>query len=170
MLNCKEVLARHSEYIDGEMTPADAERWRAHVAACPLCARYDRVLRRGISLVSSINELEPGPEFLTHLRFRLGDEQNRMTMRLVSNGAAAGVSIAAVLALIVWVPLMLMSGGRNVSTVRVNALESGIESAEIAWHGDVAVRNRASHLTLSAPPAAFAPTHSTVWLASLSAR
>ncbi|MGQ0562989.1 MAG: zf-HC2 domain-containing protein [Gemmatimonadota bacterium] len=153
MLSCKEVLARHSEYVDGELTAAEAERLRAHLAECALCARYDRVLRRGVSLLNVAPELEPGSEFDLHLRNRLADEAQRMALRPVSQHAAIGVSIAATLALIAWLPFMLASGGGSTPTmVRVNALANGVTSSEIAWHGEAALQQEA-HTNPSAPAA-----------------
>ena len=163
MLSCKEVLARHSEYIDGEMAPPDTEKWRTHLATCTVCARYDRVLRKGVSLLAAKPELEPEPEFMLHLRYRLADEARRQEMP-ISNHMGAAVSVMAVLALVAWIPMMVSLGGTNGSGARVNALETGNESSEIAWHGSVAMLQEPSHVELAAPAAALEPTYSVVSL------
>jgi anti-sigma factor RsiW len=163
VLSCKEVLARHSEYIDGEMEAPDTEKWRAHLAACTVCARYDRVLRKGVSLLAAKPELEPEPEFMMHLRYRLADEAHRMEMP-VNNHMAAAVSTMAVLALIAWLPMVVAIGGQNGTDLRVNAMETGSESSEIAWHGTVAMHDDPSHVQLAAPEAALEPTYSVVSL------
>lgn len=162
MLSCKEVLARHSEYIDGEMAPPDTEAWRAHLATCTVCARYDRVLRKGVSLLAAKPDIEPEPEFMLHLRYRLADEAHRMEMQPVNHHMAAAVSVMAVLAVVAWIPMLLSVNEPRVSDARVNALQTGPQSSEIAWHGTVAMHEERSHVRLSAPAAALEPSYSVV--------
>lgn len=163
MLSCKEVLARHSEYIDGEMAPLDTEEWRVHLSECMLCARYDRVLRTGVSLLAVKPELEPEPEFLMHLRYRLAYEAHRSEMQPANQHVAAAVSVMAVLAFIAWIPLLISSGPAG-SGAGANAAETETASSEIAWHGSFAVHAEQSHGTLAAPAAALEPIYSVVSL------
>lgn len=146
MLSCNEVLARHSEYIDGEMPAPDSERWRAHLATCSLCARYDRVLRKGVRLLHDQEDLPAEPEFIQHLRYRIADEQQRMAQPINMNASAA-VTVAAVLALAVSLPL-LMSKADGTNAV---ASEVGVTAVEIAWHGGDAIHQAREHSTLPAP-------------------
>ena len=164
MLSCKEVLARHSEYIDGEMPAPDSEKWRAHLAACAVCARYDRVLRKGVSLLATKPEIEPEPEFMLHLRYRLADEAHRMETQLAKQHVAAAASVMAVLALLAWLPMMISTGNPVDSTAAAGAAETGTASSEIAWHGSYAVHSEPSHVTLAAPAAALEPVYSVVSL------
>lgn len=39
--NCVEVLRHLWDYLDAEMTPARAERLRAHIASCEECRGYE---------------------------------------------------------------------------------------------------------------------------------
>lgn len=39
-LHCFEVLARLSEYFDGELSPAERAQVDAHLAACDACTRF----------------------------------------------------------------------------------------------------------------------------------
>jgi anti-sigma factor (TIGR02949 family) len=39
--SCVEVLRHLWEYLDAEMTPAGAERLRAHIAGCAQCREYE---------------------------------------------------------------------------------------------------------------------------------
>ena len=39
-LRCSQVLERLSEYVDGELTAAEAERVEAHVRGCDWCERF----------------------------------------------------------------------------------------------------------------------------------
>jgi hypothetical protein len=142
------------------MAPPDTEKWRRHLATCTVCARYDRVLRKGVSLLAAKPELEPEPEFMLHLRYRLADEARRQEMP-ISNHMGAAVSVMAVLALVAWIPMMVSLAEKKDA---VNALETGNESSEIAWHGSVAMVEEPSHVTLEAPAAALEPTYSVVSL------
>lgn len=146
MLSCSEVLARHSEYIDGEMHAPDSERWRAHLAACSLCARYDRVLRKGVRLLHDEDDLQADPEFIQHLRYRIADEHHRMSQPISMNASMA-VTVAAVLALAVSLPMMM---SKSEATTAV-ASEIDVRAVEIAWHGGDALHHTREHSALPAP-------------------
>ena len=150
MLSCKEVLARHSEFLDGEMAAVDAERWRAHLSACAQCARYDRVLRRGVGLLRGAQQNHSDPEFMLHLRYRLAHEEERMAMGPVTASAATSVTVAAVLALAAWVPIMFMARSRDAQAT-ANVAELGRTAAEIAWHGGHALEEQDSHDAFAGP-------------------
>jgi anti-sigma factor RsiW len=147
VLSCNEVLARHSEYLDGEMTSVDLGRWRAHLDACPLCARYDRILRKGVRLLAETPYVEPDPSFKLHLRYRIADEERRLDVRPATLNAAASVSVAAMLALAAWLPIMLVArANESVPTSTApTAANTDLMANEIAWHGGYAVSERRSH-------------------------
>lgn len=145
MLSCSEVLARHSEYIDGEMQTPDSERWRVHLATCSLCARYDRVLRKGVRLLHG-EDLQADPEFVQHLRYRVADEQQRMSQPIGMNASAA-ITVAAVLALAVLLPMMMSKSDATTAA----ASELDVTAVEIAWHGGDAVHQTQEHSALPAP-------------------
>jgi anti-sigma factor (TIGR02949 family) len=71
-LRCTEVLALLVDYLDGELSPADARQLEAHVAGCDQCARfggrYAGVVR---GLQEQLAEDVP-PEVVTRLTARLG--------------------------------------------------------------------------------------------------
>lgn len=98
-MTCQEYLARHSEYLDAEMEEADVARMRAHATACPTCARYDRILRRGLALVRELEPVEPkhDPQIGLYEHLLRGGEP-----RLPRGGAfAASVAAAGLLAVLV---------------------------------------------------------------------
>ncbi|HEY0519223.1 MAG TPA: anti-sigma factor [Ilumatobacteraceae bacterium] len=44
-LVCRQAVALMADYLDGHLTPADAERLEEHLAACPHCSEYLSQLR-----------------------------------------------------------------------------------------------------------------------------
>ncbi|MFW6206115.1 MAG: zf-HC2 domain-containing protein, partial [Gemmatimonadota bacterium] len=93
-MNCREFLRRYSEYDDSLIPAFEADRFRAHMAECPSCARYDRVLRKGRMLARQLPRLEPDPDFLPRLRLRLLQQPRRRPIRA---RLAAGLAAATVL-------------------------------------------------------------------------
>lgn len=144
VLSCSDCLSRHSEYLDGVMDPATADLWRAHIAACASCARYDRVLRRGLKSLSALPQLEPDDDFTLALHRRLAFEDRRIGTQPITSMAAASVAVAAMLAFAAWLPVLLLTSSpdQQISTVPASTV-----AAEIAWHGESAVETRApSHI------------------------
>ena len=65
-MDCHEFLARYSDYDDSRIPPSEAARFHAHLAECPSCARYDRVLRKG-RMVARQLRVEPSTDFVRRL-------------------------------------------------------------------------------------------------------
>lgn len=107
-MTCQEFLARHSDYIDGELDAREYARVEAHRASCPTCARYDRVVRSGVRMLRGLPEVEPSPDFFPRLQHRIYnlDERLRSEQRGASAGAVASLAVAATLALLAWSPLL----------------------------------------------------------------
>lgn len=76
-MDCSEFLTRYSDYDDSLVPPTEADRFRAHMDRCPVCARYDRVLRKGRMLARQVPRVEPSPDFVPRLRARLWRESHR---------------------------------------------------------------------------------------------
>ncbi|MFW5951867.1 MAG: anti-sigma factor family protein, partial [Gemmatimonadota bacterium] len=70
-MDCREFLTRYSDYDDSLVPPTEAERFRAHMAGCEACARYDRVLRKGRMLARQLPGPEPATDFGPRLLRRL---------------------------------------------------------------------------------------------------
>jgi hypothetical protein len=142
VLSCRECLARHSEYLDGEMDAVTAAMWRAHLAECPRCARYDRVLQRGIRTLTAQPQLLPQSDFMLQLQQRMLAEDRRAVMRPFSSMATASLAVAVMLAFAAWLPVMILAGEEK-QAVAVAEAASAV-ATEIAWHGESAVESRAS--------------------------
>lgn len=95
-MTCREFLERYSEYDDSLIPAAEAERFRRHMEACPSCARYDRVLRKGRMVARQLDRPEPSPDFIPRLRSRLLQQRTRGRMYM-SGRVAAGLAAVTVL-------------------------------------------------------------------------
>ena len=156
MLSCSDCLARHSEYIDGVMDAATAEHWRTHLAVCSDCARYDRVLRRGVQVLNKQAQLDLGSDFLLQLQQRLAYEDRTSAYRPMSSLATASVAVAAMLAFAAWIPVFMLSRPDNNSTAMAGELSA--VATEIAWHGENAVEEPSrGHIHLTARRVAWSP-------------
>lgn len=155
MLSCSECLARYSEFMDGVMDAGKAEAWRAHLAGCPDCARYDRVLRRGLKLLTTQSSVAPSDDFFLQLQHRLTTEDDRMGMRPLTSMATASLAVAAMLALAAWIPVMMLARGDSPSILGASA---STVATEIAWHRESAVEAESPAHVHLARRLAWAPT------------
>ncbi|HLU24740.1 MAG TPA: zf-HC2 domain-containing protein [Longimicrobiales bacterium] len=107
-MTCQEFLARYSDYLDEQLEPLEAALCRAHMERCPSCARYDRVLRRGLALVRELPQIEPSSDFMPRLQHRLYHVDDDLEMGRRASGASAMVTlaIAGMLAAVAWSPLI----------------------------------------------------------------
>lgn len=80
-MDCSDFLERYSDYDDSMMPSAEAERFREHMAVCPVCTRYDRVLRKGRMLARQLPTVEPSGDFVPRLHMRLWQERDRPSER-----------------------------------------------------------------------------------------
>ena len=107
-MSCHEVLAKHSDYIDGMLALDQTCLVRTHLENCSSCARYDHALRKGTDLFRRhTSPVQLDADFMNQLHARIAEEDERMAFRSISISAGASVSIAAVLALAAWLPVMM---------------------------------------------------------------
>ena len=133
------------------MAALDAELWRSHLENCAACARYDRILRKGLGVLHN-EGVEPNADFMVHLRYRLAYEEQRMAVGPVTAGAATSVTVAAVLALAAWLPIMIMSRMEEAQTVSTTmAAELPEATSAIAWHGSNALAKLQPETPAAAP-------------------
>jgi anti-sigma factor (TIGR02949 family) len=62
--NCADVLRHLWDYLDDQMTPAGAERLRAHIATCTTCREYEVFQECFLEAVSRIRADLGAPESL----------------------------------------------------------------------------------------------------------
>ncbi len=73
-IRCGEVLQRLSDYIDGELTPADAQRIEEHLLGCDWCEQF------GGDFATAVNALRrqlAGDDINAESRLRLRERLRR---------------------------------------------------------------------------------------------
>jgi len=105
-MTCKDFIGQATDFLDETLSPIDRARHASHLDRCPSCARYHRVLRRGLGLVRDVAPIEPSAGFRVGLYGRLRglDEEQRRRERAAS-GAALVLTVAGLIALAAWVPV-----------------------------------------------------------------
>lgn len=109
MLDCSGFLEGYSAFRDGELEEWECEAFESHLRSCASCARYDRVIDRGVQLYRGAAELSPSDDFLPRLQHRLYhvEEELRGPGRSGSGTSAAlTLGISAIIAAIAWVPAL----------------------------------------------------------------
>jgi hypothetical protein len=124
---CDEIVARHSDYLDCLLVPHVAAQVQWHLSQCASCARYDRIVRRGLALVREVPEIAPAEDFAERLQHRIYHLQDgRALAGERSANAAATFAVASVIALLAWSP-MLFSGSEPAP------VRTASEQEEPAW-------------------------------------
>jgi anti-sigma factor RsiW len=144
--------------MDGQMDAEGAEQWRLHLSACPDCARYERVLRRGLNVLSQQPRAELADDFFLQLNQRLIREDHRAHTRPVTSLAASSIAVAAMLAFAAWIPVLMLSQGSTSNAIA--AQSASAVATEIAWHRESAVDQRTPAHIHFARRLAWAPTAS----------
>lgn len=73
-MNCKSVVGVLSEYLDRELSPADRDAVRIHLAQCDHCRAEERELRALKGLLLGVRAPEPPEELEARLFARLRQE------------------------------------------------------------------------------------------------
>jgi anti-sigma factor RsiW len=77
-LRCRDVLARLSEYLDGELTEPELAALEAHAKACDQCGRFGGRFRAVLKALWEAAPLaSPDPARRERLRTRLARELRR---------------------------------------------------------------------------------------------
>jgi anti-sigma factor RsiW len=111
---CNEILALHSDYLDGQLVAHEAARVQWHLSTCSSCARYDRIVRRGLQLLREIPQASASHDFeerLQHRIYHVRDGAAIAEPRAVSGAAA--LAVASVIALLAWSPLLFPPPGET---------------------------------------------------------
>jgi hypothetical protein len=107
--SCDQLRDRHSDFIDGLLRPEEMAELQAHIDECDACARYDRVLRNGLSLVRDLSEVRPSDDFehrLQHRLFHLQDDE-MLHGRGPFASFTSAAAIAAILGVVTWTAVLV---------------------------------------------------------------
>jgi predicted anti-sigma-YlaC factor YlaD len=69
--SCERLRERHGDYLDGLLAGAELAQMQSHLAECLACARYDRVLRRGLGVARELPPLMPTDDFEHRLQHHI---------------------------------------------------------------------------------------------------
>jgi anti-sigma factor RsiW len=106
-MNCTEVVARFSEYLDGTASKPDVSAIERHLNECGNCARYHNVMVHGAALLRDLPEPELPEDFEPRLQHRLYHVDDERTLRAhAASGTPAMtvLGIALLLTAIAWSP------------------------------------------------------------------
>ena len=53
-MNCRQVVALVTEYLEGALSPEDRRRFEAHIEGCPHCTEYLAEMRTSLRLLGSL--------------------------------------------------------------------------------------------------------------------
>jgi hypothetical protein len=99
-MDCREFRDRHVDYTDGTCLEAERVAAQAHLGACPSCARFDLVIRRGLLVARNLPSVPATPRFQAALTLRIARERGavRPAATAASWRRQAVTAAAAVLA------------------------------------------------------------------------
>ena len=55
-MDCNELVELVTDYLEGELPPADVERFEAHLEECEACATYIEQIRQSVAVVGTLSE------------------------------------------------------------------------------------------------------------------
>jgi len=110
MESCSEFLRDYSDFRDRLMEAGRVGAMEAHLAGCPSCARYDRVVSEGVEELLGAGEVEPSYDFLPRLQHRLYNVEEEAARWSRRDNSGTSVGFVALLGLLIaaaaWLPLM----------------------------------------------------------------
>ena len=123
MMDCDTFLDGHSDFRDGLLTLPDRVAFEAHRRECDHCARYDRVVAKGVQVLRARPELEVSDDFMDRLQHRLYHVEDEMAAARrrrgpVSRGAVAALAAAASIAAVALVPRLYPGAAPTVTMLQ----------------------------------------------------
>jgi anti-sigma factor RsiW len=118
--HCRRIRKRLSAYQDGELSPAERERVRAHLEGCPACREKYEELEQVWQSLGELGEIRPTPGFYSRLVERIEEQQKgglfeRLRWALYPFPAALPTPAVLIVGLLVGVYLanLLVTGNVN---------------------------------------------------------
>ena len=123
MMDCDTFLEGHSDFRDGLLTLPDRVAFEAHLRECDHCARYDRVVDKGVQVLRNQPQLEVSDDFMDRLQHRLYHVEDEMAAARrrrspVSRGAVAALAVAASVAAVALLPRLYPGAAPTVTMLQ----------------------------------------------------
>jgi anti-sigma factor RsiW len=118
---CERLRERHGDYLDGLLPIAELAQVQSHLEECDSCARYDRVVRRGLDVARGLPDLRISDDFELRLQHRLFHMQDASALGQPLAGVGVAATLAIVIALIAWSPFLLLQRTPTTPTTSVVA-------------------------------------------------
>ena len=107
---CRRFLDGYSDYRDGRLKPEARSRVIGHLEACAPCARYDRVIRKGVQVLRAQQpETAARPTRVAAVRHRaLAEERRPQALGAAGSGMtlAASLIVTVLLTAAAWLPFL----------------------------------------------------------------
>jgi hypothetical protein len=136
--SCERLRERHGDYLDGVLPAAELARMQTHLDECLSCARYDRVLRRGLQLARQLPELSPTDDFQLRLHYHLDHlhYSSPFAQQRPFAGIGVAATLAALIALIAWSPFLLLELAPAAPAASVAALPPAdpLGAIAVSWY------------------------------------
>ena len=55
-MHCNELVELVTDYLEGQLPPADVERFEAHLEECDACVTYLEQIRQSVAVVGPLSE------------------------------------------------------------------------------------------------------------------
>jgi hypothetical protein len=101
---CPQTTETLSAFVDGDLSPAESQAMRVHLADCPRCTVSLAELRAMLTAARAFERPEPPPTLWAAVEGALDDRQKHdrpwwLSLRLFGTGALAGAAAVSVIAL-----------------------------------------------------------------------
>jgi len=181
-MSCVRARRRLSEWIDGDLRPADAGALAAHVVGCPSCARVASELRRVSGLVAELPRMESADPVAQAVLAGLEVETRGPGLRLLFRrfGAARPFIVpsllpaAVLLLLVLGAAIVLDSEGSRIPTPRTavwpNVSASGTETNPLFPSAEIGMPHEHDGGRLSADALMSTPGGGALFLETVVAR
>jgi anti-sigma factor RsiW len=67
-MTCQELVELVTDYLEGALSPLDAERFEEHIELCPMCQVHLEQLRVTIRELGQLSERDIDPDVLVELQ------------------------------------------------------------------------------------------------------
>ena len=112
-MDCAQFLESYSDFLDRRLEVYPLSEYRDHIVSCRACARYDRVMQRGLCLVRDIELAAADPDFEPRLRERFFHRQEGIARYDAMLSRVASVAMLSAAALLVAVALPTIATSRT---------------------------------------------------------